>query len=158
METSPENSFESLITDETFALSRQGSDKTRAKTSQRLKYEAETQVFKREMGGLEQVRIKLGLSKRKICQLLLVDPSAWSRWTTEDADAPPHIYRSLKWYLDSKSFQMGQVEATLTKVLTENADLKSNVKTLQKQTRILSFILGVLIVSGVLSALFKLLF
>jgi len=138
-----------------------GSDRpisARTKTSQRLKYEAETQVFKREMGSLEEVRIKLGFSKRKICQLLLVDPSAWTRWTTENGDAPPHIYRSLKWYLDSKSFQMNQVEATLTKVVAENADLKSNFRVLQKQTRILAFILGILIVSGGLLALSKLLF
>jgi hypothetical protein len=75
---------------------------TRSKTSQRLKYEAETKVLRRKMGNLEQIRIGLALSQRKICQLLLVDPSAWTRWIKLEHDgfsAPPHIYRALSWYL-----------------------------------------------------------
>jgi transcriptional regulator with XRE-family HTH domain len=55
--------------------------KRRAKSSLRLKYEAETQVIERKLGDLEAIRQQLGLSQRKIAQLLLVDPSAWTRWT-----------------------------------------------------------------------------
>ncbi len=73
--------------------------KARSKTSLRIRYEAETEVIKRKLGSLEGVRSQLGLSQRKICQLLLVDPSAWSRWVRADEDAPPHIYRMLQWYL-----------------------------------------------------------
>jgi transcriptional regulator with XRE-family HTH domain len=73
--------------------------KPRSKTSLRIRYEAEAEVIKRKLGDLEGMRIKLGLSQRKICQLLLVDPSAWSRWVRSDENAPPHIYRMLQWYL-----------------------------------------------------------
>lgn len=34
-----------------------------------------------------------------MAQLLLVDPSAWTRWTKGGDEAPPHIYRMLQWYL-----------------------------------------------------------
>jgi len=70
----------------------------KAKTSQRIHYEAQVEVIKRQIGSLESARVQLGLSARKMCQLLLVDPSAWTRWKKE-GDAPPHIWRALQWYL-----------------------------------------------------------
>jgi hypothetical protein len=70
----------------------------RSKTSLRLKYEAEAKVVQQKIGDLESIRNRLGLSQRKICQLLLVDPSAWTRWTQSES-APPHIFRALEWYL-----------------------------------------------------------
>lgn len=70
-----------------------------ARSSLRLQYEAQTQVIRKQTGDLESIRLNLGLSARKICQLLLVDPSAWTRWTKPGGDAPPHIYRALQWYL-----------------------------------------------------------
>lgn len=73
--------------------------KSKSKTSTRMRYEAEVLFLKRQNGDLEQIREKLGLSRRKICQLLLVDPSAWTRWTQEGGEAPPHIYRALDWYI-----------------------------------------------------------
>ncbi len=69
------------------------------KSSLRMKYEAETEIIKKTHGDLEAIRRHLGLSKRKMSQLLLVDPSAWTRWTSEGGEAPPHIYRALEWYL-----------------------------------------------------------
>ena len=73
---------------------------TAAKTSLRIQYEAQVEVIRRQIGGLEAAREKLGLSQRKMAQLLLVDPSAWSRWTKAGGeDAPVHIYRALQWYL-----------------------------------------------------------
>ena len=33
-----------------------------------------------------------------MCQLLLVDPSAWTRWLK--SGAPPHVYQSLKWLIE----------------------------------------------------------
>ncbi|MES2965829.1 MAG: hypothetical protein V4760_18250 [Bdellovibrionota bacterium] len=71
----------------------------RAKTSLRLRYEAESQVIRKKLGDLESIRNQLGLSQRKIAQLLLVDPSAWTRWTKAGEKAPPHVYRMLQWYL-----------------------------------------------------------
>ncbi len=69
----------------------------KVKSSNRMFYEAQTEVIRKQIGGLEKIRRDLGLSQRKICQLLLVDPSAWTRWTKDDA--PPHIYRALQWYM-----------------------------------------------------------
>lgn len=69
------------------------------KSALRMRYAAETKVFKDQHGGLENIRQKLGFSRRKMCQLLLVDPSAWTRWMKDEAKVPPHVYRSLEWYL-----------------------------------------------------------
>lgn len=69
------------------------------KTPLRMRYEAEARVIGRRLGGLEAIRTTLGLSQRKICQLLMVDPSAWVRWTKGTTSAPPHIFRMLQWYL-----------------------------------------------------------
>lgn len=77
----------------------------KSKTSQRIKYEAEAKVLSHRFGGLEGARAKLGLSQRKMAQLLFVDPSAWTRWAQSEANhsgelaAPPHVYRSLAWFL-----------------------------------------------------------
>ncbi len=73
--------------------------KTRNKTSQKLKYEAEASVIESKIGGIEEVRLGLGLSQRKMSQLLMVDPSAWTRWSSGQTPVPPHVYRSLQWYL-----------------------------------------------------------
>lgn len=79
----------------------QESSKERVQSSLRMKYSAEVQLITQKWGRLEDIRKTLGLSQRKICQLLLVDPSAWTRWTRnpEGDEAPPHIFRALSWYL-----------------------------------------------------------
>lgn len=69
------------------------------KSALRMRYAAETKVFRDQHGGLENIRQKLGFSRRKMCQLLLVDPSAWTRWMKDESRVPPHIYRSLEWFL-----------------------------------------------------------
>ncbi|MBK7892622.1 MAG: helix-turn-helix domain-containing protein [Bdellovibrionales bacterium] len=71
----------------------------RVRSSLRQRYEAEARVIERRVGNLESVREQLGLSQRKMAQLLLVDPSAWTRWTQGQTAAPPHIWRALAWYL-----------------------------------------------------------
>ena len=73
-------------------------DKGRSKTSLRMIYEAQVSVIQKQIGDLEKVRTDLGLSQRKMCQLLMVDPSAWTRWTRQEQPAPPHIWRALQWY------------------------------------------------------------
>jgi hypothetical protein len=70
----------------------------RAKTSIRMHYEAQVAVIRRQMGDLESIRLGLGLSQRKMAQLLMVDPSSWTRWTKQGDEAPPHIWRALQWY------------------------------------------------------------
>lgn len=84
-------------------------DTSKSKTPLRIKYEAEKSVIIKRIGELEDIRLNLGLSKRKICQLLMVDPSAWTRWVKKPVSVPPHIYRSLEWYvnLQEKNPNMG---------------------------------------------------
>ncbi len=72
---------------------------SRARSRLRLRYEAEAAVVRNQLGDLDEIRKLLGLSQRKISQMLLVDPSAWTRWTRPGSDAPPHIYRALEWLL-----------------------------------------------------------
>lgn len=74
-------------------------DQVRSKSSLRMTYEAEVKVFRSKFGGIEDIRKNLGLSRRKMCQLLMVDPSAWTRWMRDEDRVPPHIYRALEWYL-----------------------------------------------------------
>jgi hypothetical protein len=71
----------------------------RAKTSLRMHYEAQVAVIQKQTGGLEQIRSMLGLSQRKMAQLLLVDPSSWTRWVKGGDSVPPHVWRSIQWYL-----------------------------------------------------------
>lgn len=71
----------------------------RKKSPNRMRYDAEIRVIRARVGNLEEIRAKLGFTRRKMCQLLLVDPSAWTRWTAPGGEAPPHIYRALEWYL-----------------------------------------------------------
>jgi transcriptional regulator with XRE-family HTH domain len=72
---------------------------SRSKSAVRIHYEAQVEVIKKQLGNLEKIRENLGLSQRKICQLLMVDPSAWSRWNQKGENPPPHIYRALQWYM-----------------------------------------------------------
>lgn len=71
----------------------------RSKTSLRMHYEAQVSVIQKQLGNLEEIRGELGLSQRKMAQLLLVDPSSWTRWTKQGDEAPPHVWRALQWYL-----------------------------------------------------------
>jgi len=78
-------------------------DKITAKTKSDLRevYETRVQAIQNEIGDLETIRTRLGLSARKICQLLLVDPSAWTRWKRGE-NPPPHVWQSLYWYIKSQ--------------------------------------------------------
>ncbi|UOF01988.1 hypothetical protein [Bdellovibrio reynosensis] len=71
----------------------------RSKTSLRMHYEAQVSVIQKQLGNLDEIRGNLGLSQRKMAQLLLVDPSSWTRWTKNGDEAPPHIWRALQWYM-----------------------------------------------------------
>ena len=106
----------------------------RPETAQRLRYEAEVSVIIRKIGSLEDIRKKLGLSQRKMAQLLLVDPSAWTRWV-KSGHAPPHIYRSLMWLLALEekypALEIGFWLGTRPSALTDEvkAEMKSAVLT-----------------------------
>ncbi|MBX2995990.1 MAG: hypothetical protein KF681_14285 [Bdellovibrionaceae bacterium] len=135
----------------------------RAKTSLRMTYEAQAEVLKVQIGDLEAIRSKLGLSQRKMAQLLLVDPSAWTRWN-KTGQVPPHIYRSLQWYLALKEkipglsneyFLAPQANMNLRELRQEidrlkqpspeNSELRSRVQSLEtslKSVRRLNLILA----------------
>lgn len=72
----------------------------RSKSSLRMRYETEKLSLEKQLGSLEEIRAELGLSQRKMAQLLMVDPSAWTRWIKAPEKVPPHVYRSLQWYLE----------------------------------------------------------
>jgi len=76
----------------------------------REKYLQEKERILNEIGSLDQVLQTLGLSQRRACQLLLVDPSAWTRWSK--TGAPPHIYQALSWLLQLKKLNPEAVAPT----------------------------------------------
>ena len=57
-------------------------------------YASEVGQIISKYGDLEDMREHLGLSRRAICQQLLVDPSAWSRWT-KAGQAPAYVYQAI---------------------------------------------------------------
>lgn len=114
-----------------FQKTLENSSTPRVRSSLRQRYEAEAKVIERRLGGLEKARESLGLSQRKMAQLLLVDPSAWTRWTQTDAGAPPHVWRSLAWYLalqekypalDAAFWLQGVARAADGDRISQNAD------------------------------------
>lgn len=112
----------------------------RVKTSLRMVYEAQAEVIRRQIGELEEVREKFGLNARKICQLLMVDPSAWNRWTRPGNTAPPHIWRALQWYSIVNEKIPGLTPQYFTERIVPRVDRRTNewVETLGKQTQDLS--------------------
>jgi transcriptional regulator with XRE-family HTH domain len=71
----------------------------KSKTSLRMLYEAKSNLIRKQLGGLKGVQRELQLSQRKLAQLLMVDPSTWTRWVKNEDSIPPHIWRSLEWFL-----------------------------------------------------------
>ncbi len=138
MEIEPEDSVKALDFDESpVGQTRAGQ---RARSSLRQRYEAEARVIEKRLGGLESVRETLGLSQRKMAQLLLVDPSAWTRWTGGDT-APPHVWRALAWYLalqdkypalDAAFWLQGVARAADGDRISQNAD---EIRAQRLQTR-----------------------
>ena len=102
-----------------------------------MRYDAEVEVIKKNYGSLEEMRLKLGLSRRQICQKLLVDPSAWTRWSATGDGAPAHVYRTLALILDSQ-IQAPQklAESVRAEIRAElaaelGAEIKSQVESLK---------------------------
>lgn len=72
---------------------------SRNKTQLRSHYENQVEVIKNQFGDIDKIRSQLGLSQRQMAQLLMVDPSTWTRWLKQKKGAPPHIYRALQWLM-----------------------------------------------------------
>lgn len=131
------------------------------KSSLRMQYEAETKVFRDQHGGLENIREKLGFSRRKMCQLLLVDPSAWTRWMKDESKVPPHIYRSLEWFLalNQKALTQPDLAAIFSarfKVSSPDAGVSASFQReisslkaeLHRQRRVSSFLMAGMLMFG----------
>lgn len=108
-----------------------------SKSPLRNQYLAEIEKIQQEFGSLEDMRLSLGLSQRKTCQLLLVDPSAWTRWNK--SGAPPHIYQSLKWILMLKRTHP---DAIVPSEVSQKMDLmhsktQSKIESLEKTVQFL---------------------
>lgn len=104
-----------------------GEGAPKAKTSLRMLYEAKANLICRQLGGLLGVQRALGLSQRKLAQLLMVDPSTWNRWSKNEEQIPPHIWRSLEWYLALQDKVPGLTPAHFTGVSLEQLDERFDV-------------------------------
>jgi len=102
----------------------------KAKSPHKILYAAEIKVFKAQHGGLEDIRQKLGYSRRKMCRLLMVDPSAWTRWTKDEDRVPPHVYRALEWFLalNEKIYTQPELGHMLTQRYRLPVKIESNVE------------------------------
>lgn len=109
-------------------------------------YRLEKERISLQHGSLEQMRHSLGLSQRKLCQLLLVDPSAWTRWLK--TDAPPHVYQALNWLLQLKKINP---DATTPSQFSGRLDLltKNTDKKIEDLARQISFLERSVILSSV---------
>lgn len=133
----------------------------RSQSSHRMRYEAEVAVLRKNHGDLEQIRKKMGLSRRKMCQFLLVDPSAWTRWTKDSARVPPHIYKTLGLALQMQEFGGFQDPSVKNHLQTLGAEIGLiKVKIGQQSSRnfsrsmiFASFLIGLLLGAVVLRLL-----
>jgi transcriptional regulator with XRE-family HTH domain len=92
------------------------------KTEQRIRYESEIAIVQKRFGTLEEMRQALGFSQRKMAELLMVDPSAWTRWTKGgDNSVPPYVYRALSWYMELLELRRASVASfqSITPVAVE---------------------------------------
>jgi transcriptional regulator with XRE-family HTH domain len=101
-------------------------------------YESEVFEIRQRRGDLEEIRRQLGLSKKRISELLLVDPSAWTRWTRGISRVPAHVYRSLDWYLsllekDPKLREKQKVDRIEKELAAGREQLQSQLEALKSE-------------------------
>ena len=114
----------------------------RQRSSRRLRYEAESEIFKTKFGDLEEIRKRLELRPAQICRLLKVHPSAWIRWN-RTRKAPPHVFQMLEWYLElqkAKGLEVPPIQIPVTPVPLVAA-AHSEPSRFWKQALILSWII-----------------
>lgn len=91
------------------------------------------------MDQLENIRIKLGLSRRQICKLLKVDPSAWTRWMKTPAGAPAHVHQSLEWYMKlvEQNPEQNAPQLLAQKFESSNKESEIQISRLKREVEIL---------------------
>ncbi|MEI7973805.1 MAG: hypothetical protein WCH11_05510 [Bdellovibrio sp.] len=131
------------------------------KNALRVKYEAQAYLIRKQIGDIPQILSYLQLSQRALAQLMLVDPSAVSRWIQKPASIPPSVMRALQWYMAlqekipglTPSYFVGrQTQSELarleTKASQENSLLREEIHLLRKmQKRIIWGLIFTLILS-----------
>lgn len=118
------------------------------KNALRMKYEAQAHLIRKQIGDIPQILSQLQLSQRALAQLMLVDPSAVSRWIQKPASIPPSVMRSLQWYLAlqekipglTPSYFVGrQTQSEIvrleTKASQENSLLRKEIDLLRKMQK-----------------------
>lgn len=111
------------------------------KSSLRIQYEAQVTVIKSQIGELEFIRAQLGLSQRKISQLLLINPSSWNRWIKDPDKIPSLVWRSLQWYLalndkvpglNSQYFLSQNTQSTLNQTISSLQQKQDQVRQMEE--------------------------
>jgi hypothetical protein len=74
-------------------------EKKRNRSRTRIFNEASAELIRKRIGGLQGFINSLQLTPRRTCELLLIDPSTWSRWKANENLVPPHSWRAMEWYL-----------------------------------------------------------
>lgn len=170
MESVPRGLGEDLAFDEEASF-------VRSKTSLRMHYEAQVEVIQKQVGDLEKIRHELGLSNRKISQLLMIDPSSWTRWTRQGDKAPPHIWRALQWYLilrekipgltpqyfvgqDPRTLHqkaLGRIDEERQERLRTESFLRAKIQQLDQKMKIYRLLLGTFVGTSLILSLLLLL-
>jgi transcriptional regulator with XRE-family HTH domain len=108
-----------------------------SRSTQRQRFEAEISEIKKRFGGLDDMRKVLGLSRRQICQALMVDPSAWTRWTSNDEAAPAHVYKTLALIMEQnlRDPKTQTPATTSTKAQGQVSEVENSIDDLRSELR-----------------------
>ncbi len=100
-----------------------------------MTFEAKAERIKKQLGSLDAVIKSLGINQRQMAQLLLVDPSTMNRWIKNQEQVPPHIWRSIEWYMTLEQKTPGlSAEHFIGKSKDDiNQVISSNYKAIQSQ-------------------------
>jgi transcriptional regulator with XRE-family HTH domain len=112
---------------------------TQSKSLRRERYEQYVQEIREKHGSLEDIRQRLGLSRRKLCGELMVDPSAWSRWTASQQpgsrdEAPPHVYKTLVLMLEAQAKEPLKYQEKSAMGFVQPENFKQNMNELREET------------------------
>ena len=100
----------------------------------RDQYLTEVERLKLEIGSLEDIRQRLGVSQRQLCKHLMVDPSAWTRWLK--TDAPPVIYQALNWLLQLNKLNPEAMDTRQTRSKLDLLQIQTTGKIKQLEAHI----------------------
>ena len=137
----------------------------------REKNELTAELIRKQIGSIEQIRLSMGLNKKRMCELLLIDPSTWTRWCSGKTPVPPTVYRTLQWGLAvmdkhpefhplmiSKINTTSESTTNKTKSLPVNTEaliLKEEILELKKSQKM--FLTGIIVLAALSISIYTLL-